>query len=197
MAIKLTSGAAAGKKPGTVPSKQVMNFMRHQSSINPKRLIPVAVILVAVVVVVLKLGILNPLAEKNRAYASLAAVQDQLTSINLQLADYDTIANEYGRLSYGWMTDNEKSLVNRMDIVNLMEVKILPIAAVEDYAISDNVLTLNLHGITLDQASAMVNDLETSELVSSATVYRASAAEAEEASIFMSIVLTKEVAENE
>jgi len=51
---------------------------------------------------------------------------------------------------------------------------------------------MNIHGITLEQASAMVKSLEESGLVISATVYNAVAEEAQEASIFMSIILTKE-----
>ena len=59
-------------------------------------------------------------------------------------------------------------------------------------AVNNNVLTLNIHGITLEEASKMVKNLEASDLVSSAIVYNAVAEEAAEAEIFLSIVLTKE-----
>ena len=63
--------------------------------------------------------------------------------------------------------------------------------------VTDNILTLNIHGLTLEQASTLVNTLESDDLVESATVYSAVAEDAGEARIFLSINLMKEAAENE
>ena len=56
---------------------------------------------------------------------------------------------------------------------------------------------MNIHGITLEQASAMVKKLESTDLVSRATVNSATAADAVEARIFISITLTKPAKEAE
>ena len=90
------------------------------------------------------------------------------------------------------MDESEVNMVSRMDVLALVEQKISPASVIENIAVNNNVLTLNIHGITLEQASAMVKSLEESEMVSSATVYSASAETAEDASIFLSIILTKE-----
>ena len=118
--------------------------------------------------------------------------QEQLAAVQSRLTGYDELANKYGRYSYGWMNNTEVNLVSRMDVLKLVEDKIAPAAVIENLAVNNNVLTLNIHGITLEQASAMVKSLEESGLVISATVYNAVAEEAQEASIFMSIILTKE-----
>ena len=73
-----------------------------------------------------------------------------------------------------------------------MRTELVVAAVIENLAVNNNVLTMNIHGITLEQASAMVKSLEQSDLVVSATVYNAVAEEAEEAKIFISILLTKE-----
>ena len=99
---------------------------------------------------------------------------------------------EYGRYSYGWMNETEVNMVNRMDVLNLVEKEIATRAIIDNMAINNNVLTLNIHGITLEQASTMVRSLEESELVESASVYNAVAESAEEASIAMTIIMTKE-----
>ena len=186
--------AQKGKKKGAIvaPTKKTMNFVHHQSSINYKKLIPILVLIILVAAVFAKVGILDQLDKKTAAYNELALKQEQLAAVNARLTGYDELSKQYGRYSYGWMNSSEVNLVSRMDVLALVEEKIAPAAIIENLAVNNNVLTMNIHGITLEQASAMVKSLEESGLVISATVYNAVAEEAQEASIFMSIILTKE-----
>lgn len=175
-----------------IPSKKTMNFVHHKSSFNLKKVLPIVLVVILVAAVFVKFGIMDQLDKKTAAYSELSLKQEQLAVINAKLAGYDELEQQYGRYSYGWMNDSEVNMVSRMDVLALVEQKIVPAAVVENLAVNNNVLTLNIHGITLEQASTMVKSLEDSPLVTSATVYNAVAANAEEASIFMSIVLTKE-----
>ena len=180
------------QKAVQMPSKKTMNFVHHQSSFNLKKVLPVLVIILAIGIVFAKFGFMDPLAEKAAAYNELALKQEQLAAINTKLTGYDELAKEYGRYSYGWMDDTEVNMVSRMDVLHLVEEEISTKAYIDNLAVNNNVLTLNIHGITLEQASAMVKSLEERGLVESAAVYNAVAEEAEEAKIFMSIILTKE-----
>ena len=186
--------AATMKKKGaiTAPTKKTMNFVHHQSSINLKKLIPVLVIVLIAGALFAKFGILDQLDKKTAAYNELAQKQEQLAAVSTRLAGYEELEKQYGRYSYGWMNSSEVNLVSRMDVLKLVEEKIAPAAVIDNMAVNNNVLTMNIHGITLEQASAMVKSLEQSDLVVSATVYNAVADEAEEAKIFISILLTKE-----
>lgn len=195
MADKQSPKKSPKKNAVAVPTKKTMNFVHHQSSFNPKKVIPAVLIIVIVVAIFAKFGIMDPLAKKTEAYTQLALKQEQLTAINTKLSGYDDLAMEYGRYSYGWMNETEVNMVSRMDVLNLMEQEIASQAVIDNMAVNNNVLTLNIHGITLDKASAMVKRLEVSPLVKSATVYNAVAEDAEEAQIFMSIILTKEAEE--
>lgn len=192
MADKKTPKKALKKSAPVAPVKNTMNFVHHQSNFNPKKVVPVAVALVLVMALFVQFGILAPMAKKTQAYTELAQKQEQLAAVNTRLAGYDELAMEYGRYSYGWMSDSEVNLVSRMDVLNLTEKYISNKAIIDNLAVNNNVLTLNIHGITLEEASAMVKKLETNALVKSASVYNAVAEEAEEAEIFMSIILTKE-----
>ena len=180
------------QKAVQMPSKKTMNFVHHQSSFNLKKVLPVLVIILAIGIVFAKFGFMDPLAEKAAAYNELALKQEQLAAINTKLTCYDELAKEYGRYSYGWMDETEVNMVSRMDVLHLVEEEISTKAYIDNLAVNNNVLTLNIHGITLEQASAMVKSLEERGLVESAAVYNAVAEEAEEAKIFMSIILTKE-----
>lgn len=195
MADKKTEKKPLVKKPAVaVPSKKTMNFVHHESSFNLKKVLPIVIIIAIVLAVFAKIGIMDPLAKKTAAYNELATKQDQLAVINTKLAGYDELAMEYGRYSYGWMNETEVNMVNRMDVLKLVEKEIATRAIIDNMAINNNVLTLNIHGITLEQASTMVRSLEESELVESASVYNAVAESAAEASIAMTIIMTKEAA---
>lgn len=189
MAINLTKKKSAAV---VAPTKRTMNFARHESSIDPKKVIPLVLVLLIVAAVFAKVGILDPLDKKTDAYNELALKQEQLAAVNAKLTGYDELANQYGRYSYGWMNETEVNMVSRMDVLELVESRIARQAVIDNMAVNNNVLTLNIHGITLEKASSMVKNLEKSSLVESASVYSAVAEEAQEASIFMSIILTKE-----
>ena len=192
MAKTETKKVAKTKKTPALPTKKTMNFVHHESSFNPKKVLPLAIVVVLVAGLFAKFGIMDQLDKKTAAYNDLAMRQEQLAAVNNKLADYDELAKQYGRYSYGWMDESEVNMVSRMDVLALVEQKISPASVIENIAVNNNVLTLNIHGITLEQASAMVMSLEESEMVTSATVYNADAENAEEASIFLSIILTKE-----
>ncbi len=174
------------------PSKKTMNFVHHQSGINLKKLIPALVLVLIIGALFAKFAILDPLAKRDVALGELTDKQTQLALINGKLTGYEELAQQYGRYSYGWMNETEVNMVSRMDVLQLVEQEIATKAIIDNMAVNNNVLTLNIHGITLEQASTMVRSLEERGLVESAAVYNAVAEQAEEAEIFMSIIMTKE-----
>ena len=180
------------KKAVQMPSKKTMNFARRQSNFNPKKVIPIILVILIVAAVLVKFGVMDPLDKKSAAYSELSYKQVQLAALNAQLTGYEELEQEYGRYSYGWMNETEISLVSRIEALNLVEKQIANKATIKDMAINNNVLTLNIYGITLKEASDMVAKLEQNALVESAAVYNATAEDAEQAEIFMSIILTKE-----
>ena len=190
--IKTKKAKNAKKNAAQVPSKKTMNFVHHESSFSFKKVMPLLLVVIIAAAIFAKFGFLDPLAKKTAAYNELTIKQDQLNFVNTKLAGYDELVQEYGRYSYGWMNDTEVNMVSRMDVLELVEEEIASKAYIDNLAVNNNVLTMNIHGITLEQASTMVKSLEQRGLVQSAAVYNAVAEDAEEAEIFMSIVLTKE-----
>lgn len=190
--IKIKNINPIKKNAVQYPSKKTMNFVHHQSGINLKKLIPALVLVLIIGALFAKFAILDPLAKRDVALGELTDKQTQLALINGKLTGYEELAQQYGRYSYGWMNETEVSMVSRMDVLQLVEQEIATKAIIDNMAVNNNVLTLNIHGITLEQASTMVRSLEERGLVESAAVYNAVAEQAEEAEIFMSIILTKE-----
>lgn len=185
------TSSAKPKKGAVKSTKRTMNFVHHKSSFNIFKILPIALVLIICLAIFAKVGFLDQLSKKTLAYSELAAKQEQLAAINTRLVGYDELANQYNRYSYGLMNETEINLVSRMDVLELLQKQIAPRATIENFAVNNNVLTMNIHGITLEEASTMVKNLENTDLVSRATVNSATAADAIEARIFISITLTK------
>lgn len=184
------------QSPPVHPEKRTMNLLRA-SAIDRKALLPVLLAVILLLILFAKVGILDPLGQKTEAYQTLAAKQEQLAQINAKLADFDALQQQYCRYSFGLMNDTEVNLVSRMDVLALVETKIAGRAIIEDFAVNNNLLTMNLQGITLREASALVSSLEECDLVARATVNSATADDGKEARIFISITLTKNSQEAE
>ena len=174
------------------PTKRTMNLVHHEAAFHAKRMIPLILVLVLGTGCFLKFGFIDQIAKRAAAYEELSEKLDRLASVSVMLTDYDQVEKQYNRYSDALLSEQELDLVDRIQILDLMEKKIAPKARIENLAINGNVLTLNLDGLTLDEASKMVKEIELSEFVDNAFVYSANAEDAEEAKIYMSVTLTKE-----
>jgi len=181
----------AGSTLSRVPIKKTMNFVQNDRNLSLKKVALFFMILLVLSALFLKLAVLEPLARKNAAETELLARQAQLESLNRTLESYEQIKAEYGRYSDGWLTESDIRLVDRLDILNLVEEEIAPGASIENLAVNHNVLTLNIAGISLEEAGTLVQQLENHPIVESASVYNVVSANGQEANIFMSILLTK------
>lgn len=193
MALELKSKPKTKNKVNTAaPTKKTMNFSRHVSSFDLRKMAPYLIVIVIALALFAKFGFIDQLSKKTDAYSQLADIQSQQEMLNLKLKDYPELEKQYGRYSYGWMNEDEVSLVDRMEVYSLIESKVKDTAVIENFAVNGNVITMNIRGITLIQASAVVKDLESSPMVESAYVYSAEAENAEQAEMFMTINIAKE-----
>ena len=194
MALELKSKpkSAKAKVSAAAPTKKTMNFSHHVSSFDLRKMMPAIIVIVIVIGLFAKFGIIDQLSKKTSAFAELSDIQTQQDVLNAKLKDYPELEKQYGRYSYGWMSEDEVSLVDRMEVYKLIESKIMDAAVIENFAVNGNVITMNMRGITLKEASAVVKDLESSDMVDSAYVYSAEAENAEQAEMFMTVNLVKE-----
>lgn len=180
-------------RKNAVASKKTMNLAFHESSINVKKLIPLVLVIIIVAVVFVKFGILDQTAKKVVAINEVSQRQEQLALINAKLAGYDELANQYGRYSYGWMSETESSMVDRMEIVAILEKIVDRAAVIEDFAINYNIMNVNISGLSLDQTSVLVKELEEDPLVTDVSVYSAKSEDMElNAQVSMTVILEKE-----
>ena len=192
--VKLAAPKKGAKKSVT-PSKNTMNFVHHESSFNVKKLIPVIGVIVVIAAVGVKFGFLDQLDKKTRKYNELADRQSIFASFEAALSDYNKTEEEYGKYSYGWMAEEETAIVDREQIMELLEETVQSRAGIKSIAINSNAVTLNLHGLTLEQAGTIVAELEESPIVNSAAIQNIKSVDDDLTEVTMSVVFAKEVPE--
>lgn len=176
-------------------AKQTMNFVRHKPSFALRRVLPAMLAAILALLVFVKIGLLDPLQQKAQAYEGLSQKQEQSAQLNVRLAGFEELQQQYLRYGTSLMTQQEASLVSRGALLELVEEKISGRATLQDLTVNLNILTIHISGVTLEDASIIVSALESSPLVASAVIHSATADDGNQAHIFISIRLADESGE--
>lgn len=158
---------------GKLPGKTSMNFARRKKKFRPRVMIPLILILIGAALAAAKFAFIDPLGRKAAAYDGLSSRREELASAAAAVKDYDSVAEKYGKYSYGYLTNEEASTADRMKAISLVESIVASAASVSDFSISGNTISIDADGISLEQMGAVVKKLEASELVSTVTVQTA------------------------
>ena len=112
-------------------------------------------------------------AALNKAQASLAASESRLTEMNQLVTGYDRVASEYHRYSGDYLTDAQKQLVDRLDLLDLLQTRMAGVATLKSVSIVDNDMVVEISASSLKQVSDLRLALLQEAKVQSVTVYTA------------------------
>ncbi len=185
-----------GKKSVVYPSKTTINLViKEKSKWRPGRVLPMFLALAAAVVLFGKFAVADRLAGVAEQQRVLSALEGQIAALEQATDGYAAVAEEYGRYSVGWMTDEEKTLVDRVDILDLIQGELMAACTVRQFSVSANVLSADLSGISLEDTSRIVQRLYGWPEVSTVSVYSASTQTEEGEEPRVSMVITLALAE--
>lgn len=140
-------------------------------------------------------------AETNSARKNLAEMEAWRNEVMLQLADYREVKERYNRYA---ATEEERALIDRMEILALLEEKVGATAVMNSIVITGDTVQLQFSGVTLSEVARIVRKLEADPIVKSTVVSTAATTQegvdsADDSSGLvranMQILLQKEVAE--
>ncbi len=159
--------------------------------VDLKRSAVLGVALLVLVAAFIKFGVYDFHARVAKASSELAELTAVNNELEAQLTDYDKVLEEYNLYESARMV-SDANTVPVLDALQLIDEYITPQAYVSSLVLSDNVLSLNLSGITLDNTGSLVSTLYQQPIVKSVTVASASgkAQSTEDATVTMSITLT-------
>lgn len=156
------------QKKTRYPQKRTMNLYYKPDRTTK----PATVALYVLFVLVCLLGLSKFLVydiwmEKVQAQQALAAAENELNSIMLELSDYNEVKERYQRYS---ATDEERKLLDRMEVLDLLDSAVGSMAEINTISISGNTVQIQFSGVTLAQTAEIVRKLEASPIVERITV---------------------------
>ena len=158
------------KRKAAYPTKTSMNlFYKPDRTTKPS-----TIALYTLFVLVLMLGLSKWLVydiwmEKVEAEQALSAARDELNSVMIQLTDYNEVQERYFRYS---ATDEERALVDRMDVLAMLETAARN-AELDSISISGDQVRIQISNVTLAQIADIVSRLEESPIVAGTVVQTA------------------------
>lgn len=171
------------------PQNTEINLLQKEAtSSSASRIIPLAIFLILLVFVIFRFGVAEGIYGKYKLDSDIKKLETQLSELQALTKDYDTAMEEYSRYSYYKYNEEEIVLYDRLDIVDIVGQLMMPAGVCEQYKIDGNILSLRIREITLDQASALMEQLY--KVAGVENVSLMSATDGEEVNAGMDIAVT-------
>lgn len=162
------------KKKEKYPSKRVINlYYKEDKTTRPATIALYLLFVLVVCLAVAKLAVYDKLTELEDVRQTLEKNQAYLANQMEYLKDYGEVSSKYSRYSYSYLTAEEK-ICDRMDILSMLEETVFVQSTVETVAVSDNVISLNLKGMYLEDAARLAKEVEQYDIVARVEVNAAS-----------------------
>lgn len=160
-----------GKGKAGYPNKQYINILDGMKSDENRTLeIMIFIIFLIALAAFTKFGVIDKISEASAAEAAYNEVQRQITELKEQNADYDKVKKDYSHYGLGYLDDTEILLVDREDVLDLLDKYVLKNADIKTLNVTDNTVTLTVEKTRLNAISSIVKELEADPDVAFVTV---------------------------
>jgi hypothetical protein len=169
MNLNMEIGNIGNKKKSEVyPSKRHMNLYYKPDRTTKPATVSLYVLFGLVVLLGLaKLFIYDPMMEAAQLEEEYASYQNQLAEYEEKLTGFNEVQYQYQLYA---ATEDEQMLVDRMEILDLIDQVIRPVAQIESITIQDAQVLVQFSGVSLSYTGTIVDQLEQSSLVAETTV---------------------------
>lgn len=159
---------ALKRKKEQYPTKRYINLYYKPDRTTKPATISLYVLFAIVVLLALSkvffYDVMVSIHDKEQEYAKL---QQQLAGYEEQLESYPEVWLQYNLYS---KTEEEEALVDRMDILDLIDGAMRTTAQVESISVSGEQVMVQMSGVTLGQIAETVKALEQSPIVAGTSV---------------------------
>lgn len=172
------------KKPSKVlklPTKTTINLAKRESRRKDVLTLTVGGVLILLLAgSVAKFGVIDQLDRLSQAESSYNQVHSQYLSTLQAVEDYPEVEERYRTYSRSWMNAGDKNglaKVDRQQVLDLLEQRMMPRGQVNSVSLRDSVLVVSMSGMNLRQISTMVESIREDPIVESASLNLASTEE--------------------
>lgn len=161
------------KKIRTVkyPEKTSINLLMAQDGeMNNKNQIALFILFLVLLGLFTKFGVIDRMQAAFDAKEKYTIAEEQLSQLQQSNEDYDVIREQYSHYGNGYLNDEEKAEIDRMEILALLDTQIMNKADVQSIDIVGNEITVIIDKIKLKTISGIVTTLESNDKVTFVTV---------------------------
>ena len=123
-----------------------------------------------VVLVFVRIFVMGQYAEVDKMEQAYNSRQQELTDLRDSNSNYEEVRADYSHYGNGYLNDEETIEQDRLEILKVVEDKLLPAGALENISIDGNTATLTIKNKKLANVSDIVASLEENDIVEYATV---------------------------
>ena len=189
-AVKTNKASNAVK----LPTKTRINLAKRESRKKDFITLGVGLVLIAgLSAAVAKFAVIDQLDRLSQAEGAYNAVHVQYVAMQQAVADYPNVEERYRTYSRSWMLSgdtNGLTRVDRADVLDLVEARLLPYGRINTLSLRDSVMVVSMSGMNLSQISAMFERLQTEKIVASASLNMASTEEKDDPNALLDFTIT-------
>ncbi len=189
-AVKTNKASNAMK----LPTKTRINLAKRESRKKDMITLGVGIVLIAgLSAAVAKFAVIDQLDRLSQAEGAYNAVHVQYVAMQQAIADYPNVEERYRTYSRSWMLSgdtNGLARVDRADVLDLVEARLLPYGRINTLSLRDSVMVVSMSGMNLSQISAMFERLQTEKIVASASLNMASTEEKDDPNALLDFTIT-------
>ena len=189
-AVKTNKASNAMK----LPTKTRINLAKRESRKKDMITLGVGIVLIAgLSAAVAKFAVIDQLDRLSQAEGAYNAVHVQYVAMQQAVADYPNVEERYRTYSRSWMLSgdtNGLTQVDRADVLDLVEARLLPHGRINTLSLRDSVMVVSMSGMNLSQISAMFERLQTEKIVASASLNMASTEEKDDPNALLDFTIT-------
>ena len=177
-----------------LPTKTRINLAKRESRKKDMITLGVGIVLIAgLSAAVAKVAVIDQLERLSQAEGAYNAVHVQYVAMQQAVADYPNVEERYRTYSRSWMLSgdtNGLAQVDRADVLDLVEARLLPYGRINTLSLRDSVMVVSMSGMNLSQISAMFERLQTEKIVASASLNMASTEEKDDPNALLDFTIT-------
>lgn len=189
-AVKTNKASNAMK----LPTKTRINLAKRESRKKDMITLGVGIVLIAgLSAAVAKFAVIDQLDRLSQAEGAYNAVHVQYVAMQQAVADYPNVEERYRTYSRSWMLSgdtNGLARVDRADVLDLVEARLLPYGRINTLSLRDSVMVVSMSGMNLSQISAMFERLQTEKIVASASLNMASTEKKDDPNALLDFTIT-------
>lgn len=189
-AVKTNKASNAMK----LPTKTKINLAKRESRKKDMITLGVGIVLIAgLSAAVAKFAVIDQLERLSQAEGAYNAVHVQYVAMQQAVADYPNVEERYRTYSRSWMLSgdtNGLAQVDRAEVLDLVEARLLPYGRINTLSLRDSVMVVSMSGMNLSQISAMFERLQTEKIVASASLNMASTEEKDDPNALLDFTIT-------